>query len=106
MFLGILESSIMHQWKTFFFKEPSKDGDLSRLLGVDDPDKVKKKSFTEQLFPELETFVEVSQWALVLLEGCAYLCIFVQCFALKALGAPLSFWGYSAFHDQLIVREA
>jgi len=62
---------------------------------VDDPDKVKKKkrkrSFTEQLFPELGTFAEVSQWALVLLEGCTYLCIFVHCFALKALGAPLSF---------------
>lgn len=50
-----------------------------------------KRSFTEQLFLELGTFMEVSQWASVLFEGCAYLCIFVQCFALKVWRAPLSF---------------
>lgn len=33
----------------------------------------------------------VSPWALVVLEGRAYLCIFVQCFDLKALRASLNF---------------
>lgn len=51
---------------------------------MDNRDK-KKNSHTECLFLELGTFTEVRQWALVLSESCAYLCIFVRCFALKTL---------------------
>lgn len=48
--------------------------------------------------------MEASQWALEALEGCAYLCIFVPCCALKALRALLSFLVSSPFCDQLLER--